>query len=56
MYTRIALGKSGAMDVVCGETSGAHGQLLLLYPMLFTLQGLQVGGLVGCARGVAAHR
>jgi hypothetical protein len=43
MYTRIALGKSSAMDVVGGESSGSSGQLLLLYPMLFALQGLQVG-------------
>jgi hypothetical protein len=42
MYTRIALGKSSAMDVVAGETSGSSGQLLLLYPMLFALQALQV--------------
>jgi hypothetical protein len=42
MYTRIALGKSSAMDVVGGESSGSAGQLLLLYPMLFALQGLQV--------------
>lgn len=41
MYTRIALGKNSAMDVVSGETSGSHGQLLLLYPMLFGMQGLQ---------------
>ena len=41
MYTRIALGKNSAMDVVRGETSGAHGQLLLLYPILFAMQGLQ---------------
>jgi hypothetical protein len=41
MYTRIALGKNSAMDVVSGETSGAHGQLLLLYPILFAMQGLQ---------------
>ncbi|KAI3429588.1 hypothetical protein D9Q98_005674 [Chlorella vulgaris] len=41
MYTRIALGKSSAMDVVGGESSGSAGQLLLLYPMLFALQGLQ---------------
>lgn len=44
MYTRIALGKSSAMDVVGGESSGSTGQLLLLYPMLFALQALQVGG------------
>ena len=41
MYTRIALGKNSAMDVVSGETSGTHGQLLLLYPILFGMQGLQ---------------
>ncbi len=41
MYTRIALGKNRAMDVVSGETSGGSGQLLILYPMLFALQGLQ---------------
>ncbi|KAG7666873.1 hypothetical protein Ndes2526B_g04637 [Nannochloris sp. 'desiccata'] len=41
MYTRIALGKNSAMDVVSGETSGAHGQLILLYPILFAMQGLQ---------------
>ncbi|KAL4449473.1 hypothetical protein ABPG77_007117 [Micractinium sp. CCAP 211/92] len=46
MYTRIALGKSSAMDVVGGESSGSAGQLLLLYPLLFVLQGLQ------CAIGV----
>ena len=42
MYTRIALGKNSAMDVVSGESSGTHGQLLLLYPMLFGMQLLQV--------------
>jgi hypothetical protein len=47
MYTRIALGKSSAMDVVGGETSASTGQLWVLYPMLFALQGLQVGG---CSR------
>jgi hypothetical protein len=36
MYTRIALGKNSAMDVVAGESSGSSGQLLLLYPMLFS--------------------
>ncbi|KAK9818394.1 hypothetical protein WJX72_011969 [[Myrmecia] bisecta] len=41
MYTRIALGKNSAMDVVSGESSGGYGQLLLLYPMLFGLQALQ---------------
>ncbi len=36
MYTRIALGKSTVMDVVSGESSGSTGQLLLLYPLLFS--------------------
>ena len=46
MYTRIALGKNRAMDVVSGETSGGSGQLLFLYPLLFALQILQcwIGG------------
>lgn len=42
MYTRIALGKSSAMDVVGGESSGMPGQLLALLPGLFVLQGWQV--------------
>jgi len=42
MYTRIALGKNSAMDVVSGESSGGQGQLLILYPMLFALQGLEM--------------
>ncbi|KAF8072837.1 CBR1 [Scenedesmus sp. PABB004] len=42
MYTRIALGKNSAMDVVSGESSGSAGQLLLLYPLLFALQGWQL--------------
>lgn len=41
MYTRIALGKNRAMDVVSGESSGGSGQLLILYPLLFALQILQ---------------
>eukprot|EP00271_Cylindrocystis_brebissonii_P014543 TRINITY_DN35904_c0_g1_i1.p1 TRINITY_DN35904_c0_g1~~TRINITY_DN35904_c0_g1_i1.p1 ORF type:complete len:402 (+),score=97.52 TRINITY_DN35904_c0_g1_i1:166-1371(+) len=41
LYTRIALGKAGRMDVVWGETAGMKGQLLLLYPLLFVLQGFQ---------------
>ncbi|GAB4822454.1 hypothetical protein N2152v2_009500 [Parachlorella kessleri] len=41
MYTRIAMGKNSPHDVVSGESSGTHGQLLLLYPMLFVLQGFQ---------------
>eukprot|EP00270_Netrium_digitus_P015587 TRINITY_DN5483_c0_g1_i2.p1 TRINITY_DN5483_c0_g1~~TRINITY_DN5483_c0_g1_i2.p1 ORF type:complete len:381 (+),score=128.45 TRINITY_DN5483_c0_g1_i2:439-1581(+) len=42
LYTRIALGKAGRMDVVWGETAGVKGQLLLLYPLLFVLQGFQL--------------
>ena len=42
MYTRIALGKNAAMDVVSGESSGGYGQLLILYPMLFALQAFQL--------------
>jgi len=41
MYTRIALGKDSAMDVVAGESSATQGQLLLLYPVLFAMQALQ---------------
>lgn len=41
MYTRVALGRNSAMDVVSGESSGAYGQLLVLYPILFAMQGLQ---------------
>ena len=51
MYTRIALGKSSAMDVVGGETSASTGQLWVLYPMLFALQGLQVRVLEGVRQG-----
>lgn len=42
MYTRIALGKDSAMDVVGGESSGMAGQLLVLLPFLFGLQLWQV--------------
>jgi hypothetical protein len=42
MYAQIALGKSSAMDVVGGESSGMPGQLLVLLPGLFVLQGWQV--------------
>ena len=42
MYTRIALGKNSAMDVVSGESSGGQGQLLILYPLLFALQILEM--------------
>ena len=42
MYTRIALGKNSAMDVVSGESSGGQGQLLILYPLLFALQLLEI--------------
>ncbi|KAG2488906.1 hypothetical protein HYH03_012536 [Edaphochlamys debaryana] len=41
MYTRIALGRNTAMDVVAGESSASSGQLLLLYPMLYALQATQ---------------
>ncbi|XP_024397659.1 uncharacterized protein [Physcomitrium patens] len=41
LYTRIALGKAGRMDVVWGETAGVKGQLGILYPLLFILQGFQ---------------
>jgi hypothetical protein len=45
MYARVAVGKSGAMDVVSGESSGAQGQLWVLYPLLFAFQLFQ--GYVG---------
>ncbi|KAF8077391.1 hypothetical protein N665_1041s0006 [Sinapis alba] len=41
LYTRIALGKAKRMDVVWGETAGVDGQLWLLCPILFILQGFQ---------------
>ncbi|CAL4890542.1 unnamed protein product [Urochloa decumbens] len=41
LRTRIALGKAKRMDVVAGETAGVEGQLLLLYPVLFILQGFE---------------
>ncbi|KAA8540125.1 hypothetical protein F0562_026817 [Nyssa sinensis] len=41
LYTRIALGKAKRMDVVWGETAGVEGQLLLLCPILFILQGFE---------------
>ncbi|CAH9058649.1 unnamed protein product [Cuscuta epithymum] len=41
LYTRIALGKARRMDVVWGETAGVNGQLLLLFPILFILQGFE---------------
>ncbi|KAL0684383.1 hypothetical protein Bca4012_051231 [Brassica carinata] len=41
LYTRIALGKAQRMDVVWGETAGVDGQLWLLCPILFILQGFQ---------------
>lgn len=45
LYTRIALGKASVMEVVAGESSGTSGQLNLLYPLLFCMQGYQ--GYVG---------
>lgn len=53
MYTRIALGKNRAMDVVSGETSGGSGQLLILYPLLFALQILQCW--IGASRTDLLH-
>ncbi|EFJ29366.1 hypothetical protein SELMODRAFT_227886 [Selaginella moellendorffii] len=41
LYTRIALGKAGRMDVVWGETAGMKGQIWVLYPLLFILQAFQ---------------
>ncbi|CAN0840748.1 Transmembrane protein 120 homolog [Linum grandiflorum] len=41
LYTRIALGKAKRMDVVWGETAGVDGQLWLLAPILFILQGFE---------------
>ncbi|CAH8331036.1 unnamed protein product [Eruca vesicaria subsp. sativa] len=41
LYTRIAMGKAKRMDVVWGETAGVDGQLWLLCPILFILQGFQ---------------
>ncbi|KAL9258735.1 Transmembrane protein 120B-like protein [Drosera capensis] len=41
LYTHIALGKANRMDVVGGETAGVVGQLWLLYPILFLLQGFE---------------
>ncbi|XAR71551.1 hypothetical protein NMG60_11017886 [Bertholletia excelsa] len=41
LYTRIALGKARRMDVVWGETAGVEGQLWLLAPILFLLQGFE---------------
>ncbi|XP_021740579.1 transmembrane protein 120 homolog isoform X1 [Chenopodium quinoa] len=48
LYTRIALGKAKRMDIVWGETAGEHGQLWLLCPILFILQGFEayVGSLL----------
>jgi hypothetical protein len=42
MYTRIALGKASVSEVVGGESSGTSGQLNVLYPMLFAMQGYQI--------------
>ncbi|OIV91207.1 hypothetical protein TanjilG_30429 [Lupinus angustifolius] len=41
LYTRIALGKAKRMDVVWGETAGVDGQVWLLCPILFILQGFE---------------
>ncbi|EOY23771.1 hypothetical protein QUC31_008432 [Theobroma cacao] len=41
LYTRIALGKANRMDVVWGETAGVDGQLWVLCPILFLMQGFE---------------
>ncbi|XP_039045966.1 transmembrane protein 120 homolog [Hibiscus syriacus] len=41
LYTRIALGKANRMDVVWGEASGVDGQLWILCPVLFLMQGFE---------------
>ncbi|XAR52106.1 hypothetical protein NMG60_11020008 [Bertholletia excelsa] len=41
LYTRIALGKARRMDVVWGETAGVKGQIWLLAPILFIMQGFE---------------
>ncbi|KAK8690761.1 hypothetical protein V6N13_074287 [Hibiscus sabdariffa] len=41
LYTRIALGKARRMDVVWGETAGVDGQLWILCPILFLMQGFE---------------
>ncbi|MBA0593556.1 hypothetical protein Gorai_010493 [Gossypium raimondii] len=41
LYTRIALGKAKRMDVVWGETAGVDGQLWVLCPVLFLMQGFE---------------
>lgn len=38
MYTRVALGRDGSMDVVAADGSGVRGQVLLLIPLLWVLQ------------------
>lgn len=58
MYTRIALGKNSAMDVVSGESSGSRGQLLLLYPLLFgeVWSGMGLWSAFVCARMCVCSR
>ncbi|KAK8710573.1 hypothetical protein V6N13_145891 [Hibiscus sabdariffa] len=41
LYTRIALGKANRMDVVWGEASGVDGQLWILCPIFFLMQGFE---------------
>lgn len=60
MYTRIALGRNSAMDVVSGEASGGvSATLKVLYPMLFVLQSFQLFNgitlLVAAGRWVQEH-
>ncbi|WZN63742.1 transmembrane TMPIT-like protein [Chloropicon roscoffensis] len=42
LYRMIALGRSKSMDVVSSESSPGKGGLLILYPALFAMQGLQL--------------
>lgn len=53
MYTRIAMGKNSAMDVVSGESSGSTGQLMVLYPMLFREYLLGAGRTDNCSHSLA---
>mmetsp|Transcript_3646 Transcript_3646/g.6197 ORF Transcript_3646/g.6197 Transcript_3646/m.6197 type:complete len:377 (+) Transcript_3646:46-1176(+) len=41
LYRQIALGRNQTMDVVSAEASPGKGHLLILYPALFAMQGLQ---------------
>jgi hypothetical protein len=41
LYRQIALGRNKTMDVVSSESSPGKGQVFILYPALFAMQGLQ---------------